>query len=284
MTAATTSLTDLTLVLAATGKTGRRVADKLEALGHAVRRGSRSAAIPFDWHDESTWAPALEGITQVYLVYTPDLAVPSAPPAITKFTAMAKQAGVRKIVLLSGRGEEEAQKCEQIVADSGVPFTVVRAGWFNQNFDEGHFLPMILEGTIALPAGPVAEPFIDADDIADVAVAALTQPDHDGEIYEVTGPRLMTFAEVAQELADAIGRDVQFVSITNDQFAAGLAEHDLDEELIWLLNYLMTEVLDGRNAYVADGVQRALGRAPRDFRDYAQRVAITGVWNAEVTA
>ncbi|MEO0965248.1 MAG: NAD(P)H-binding protein [Planctomycetota bacterium] len=284
MTAATTSPTDLTLVLAATGKTGRRVTDKLEALGNAVRRGSRSAEIPFDWHDETTWAPALEGITQVYLVYTPDLAVPSAPPAIAKFTAMAKRVGVRKIVLLSGRGEEEAQRCEQIVADSGIPFTVVRAGWFNQNFDEGHFLPMILEGTIALPAGPVAEPFIDAEDIADVAVAALTQPGHDGETYEVTGPRLMTFTEVAQELAEVIGRPVQFVTITHDAFAAGLAEHDLDDELIWLLNYLMTEVLDGRNAYVADGVQRALGRAPRDFRDYAEQIAASGAWSAEVAS
>ncbi len=274
----------LTLVLAATGKTGRRVADHLEARGHAVRRGSRNATIPFDWHDPATWNAALQGVSAVYLVYTPDLAVPSAPAAITEFTQRARQAGVRKIVLLSGRGEPEAQRCEQIVASSGIPFTVVRAAWFNQNFDEGHFLPMVLAGTIALPADAVAEPFIDADDIADVAVAALTESGHDGAIYEVTGPRLMTFRELAEALADAIDRPISFVPITHDQFAEGLSQQQLPEEMSWLLSYLMTEVLDGRNAHVADGVQRALGRAPRDFRDYARQTAASGVWNAAVSA
>ena len=170
----------LTLVLAATGKTGRRVADRLEAQGRPVRRGSRSAAIPFDWDDATTWAPALEGVEAAYVVYIPDLAVPAAPPAIRAFTELALEAGVRRLVLLSGRGEEEAQRCERIVQESGLDWTIVRASWFAQNFSEGAFHDLVLAGEVALPAGDVQEPFIDVDDIADVVVAALTEYGHVG--------------------------------------------------------------------------------------------------------
>lgn len=268
------------LVIAATGKTGRRVADRLEAKGHAVRRASRSGDTPFDWNDEATWGPALAGTGAVYVVYSPDLAVPAAPDAITTFTALAKAQGVERLVLLSGRGEEAAERCERIVAAAGMPWTVVRASWFNQNFDEGAFHELVVGGAVTLPAGDVREPFIDIDDIADVAVAALTEDGHDGEIYEVTGPRLMTFADAVAEIAEATGREIAYVQIPNEDFMAGLKAAGLDEERIWLLDYLFTTVLDGRNASTADGVERALGRPARDFRDYARRVAATGVWNA----
>ena len=269
------------LVIAATGKTGRRVADRLEAKGHAVRRASRSGDTPFDWNDDATWAPALEGVRAVYVVYSPDLAVPAAPDAITTFTALAKAQGVERLVLLSGRGEEEAQRCERIVAAGGMQWTVVRASWFNQNFDEGAFHPLVAGGAVTLPAGDVMEPFIDIDDIADVAVAALTEDGHDGEIYEVTGPRLMTFADAVAEIAEAAGREIAYVQIPNEDFIAGLTAAGMDPEQVGLLDYLFTTVLDGRNAYLADGVERALGRPARDFRDYARRVAATGVWNAQ---
>ena len=269
------------LVIAATGKTGRRVADRLEAKGHAVRRASRSGDTPFDWNDDATWAPALEGVRAVYVVYSPDLVVPAAPDAITTFTALAKAQGVERLVLLSGRGEEEAQRCERIVAAGGMQWTVVRASWFNQNFDEGAFHPLVAGGAVTLPAGDVMEPFIDIDDIADVAVAALTEDGHDGEIYEVTGPRLMTFADAVAEIAEAAGREIAYVQIPNEDFIAGLTAAGMDPEQVGLLDYLFTTVLDGRNAYLADGVERALGRPARDFRDYARRVAATGVWNAQ---
>ena len=268
------------LVIAASGKTGRRVADRLEAKGHAVRRASRSNGTPFDWNDETTWGAALDGVRAVYVVYSPDLAVPAAPDAITRFTALAKAQGVERLVLLSGRGEEEAQRCERIVAAAGMEWTVVRASWFNQNFDEGAFHELVLSGAVTLPAGDVLEPFIDIDDIADVAVAALTEDGHHGEIYEVTGPRLMTFADVVAEIAEATEREIAYVQIPNEAFIAGLTEAGMGAEQVGLLDYLFTTVLDGRNAYVADGVERALGRPARDFRDYARRVAATGVWRA----
>lgn len=268
-----------TLVIAATGKTGRRVAERLEALGRPVRRGSRSAAIPFDWDDSATWGPALEGVGAAYVVYTPDLAVPAAPAAIAAFTALAKERGVRRLVLLSGRGEEEAERCERIVQDSGLEWTVVRASWFAQNFDEGEFHELVLAGEVALPAGDVREPFIDVDDVADVVVAALTEDGHAGEVYEVTGPRLMTFAEAVGEIAEASGRDVRYAQIPGDAFQAGLAQAGLPQDHVELLDYLFTTVLDGRNASVTDGVQRALGRPARDFRDYARAAATRGAWD-----
>lgn len=272
---------ELVLVLCANGKTGKRVADRLEQRGVTVRRGSRSAMIPFDWDNPTTWEGALQGVTAVYVVYTPDLAVPTAPAAIQQFTELAVRLGVDTLVLLSGRGEAEAQRCESIVQDSGVQWTIVRASWFNQNFSEGEFLEFVISGVMALPAGNISEPFVDADDIADVVVAALTESGHAGKVYEVTGPCLLTFTEAMVEITKATGRTIEYMPITPDQFEAGLIEQQIPKDMVWLMKYLFNEVLDGRNAYVTDGVQQALGRAPRDFSDFARTAAAAGVWNSE---
>ncbi len=272
----------LTLVLGGTGKTGRRVADRLQRRGIPTRIASRSAEPSFDWDDSNTWDAALEGVKAAYLTYAPDLAIPGATDAIRRFVDKAVEQGVERLVLLSGRGEEEAQLCERIVQDSGIDWTVVRASWFNQNFSEGEFLGMVLDGAITLPAENVPEPFIDVNDIADVAVAALTEEGHAGEVYEVTGPRMLTFTEVAEEISRAAGRNIEFVQIPREAFADAIAESGAPEEIAWLLNYLFDTVLDGHNAYVCDGVKRALGREPADFSDYARRIAARGVW--DVTA
>jgi uncharacterized protein YbjT (DUF2867 family) len=268
-----------TLVIGGTGKTGRRVAERLDALECSVRVGSRSGRPAFDWNDQTTWPAALANVTSVYITFAPDLAVPGAAEAIRAFTQLAVESGVQRLVLLSGRGEEEAQACERIVQEAGVSWTIVRAGWFNQNFSEGAFLDMVKKGTIALPAGEVPEPFIDVDDIADVAVAALTEEGHEYEIYEVTGPRLMTFADVAREISRAVGREVEFVQIPRRTFNESIRESGVPDEYAWLLNYLFETVLDGRNAYVCDGVQRALGRPPKEFSDFARQIAETGAWD-----
>ena len=270
----------VTLVLGGTGKTGRRVAERLQARGVDTRIASRSASPSFDWNDQSSWKATLEGVEAVYVTYAPDLAIPGATDAVRDFVAMAVEQGVRRLVLLSGRGEEEAQACERIVQDAGVEWTVVRASWFNQNFSEGEFLGMVLDGAITLPAGDIPEPFVDVNDIADVAVAALNEDGHNGEIYEVTGPRMLTFTEVAYEISRAAGREVQFVQIPKEAFAGAIAESGAPQEIAWLLNYLFETVLDGRNAYVCDGVKRALGREPTDFTEFVDRIAASGVWKA----
>lgn len=269
---------DLTLVIGSSGKTGSRIVKRLAKAGRAVRLGSRSANRPFEWHDPSGWPAVLEGVKAVYIAYYPDLAVAEAPGHISQLMDACKAAGVEKIVLLSGRGEANAQVCEQIVRDSSLRYTLLRAGWFNQNFDEGHFLESVLAGTVALPIGQSVEPFVDCDDIADVAFAALTNDIHDGELYELTGPDLLSMKDVTQILSDAAGYEVKYQPISFEEHEAELTQH-MGPEFAKFLTELMREVMDGRNEWLGDGVQRALGREPKSFADYAKGVAVTGVWS-----
>ncbi len=269
-----------TLVLGGTGKTGRRVAERLARQGLPVRIGSRSGAPRFDWGNQDTWPSALENVESAYVTFYPDLAFPGAPEAVRAFVKLALESRVRRLVLLSGRGEEGARLGEQAVQDSGAECTVIRASWFFQNFSEGHLLDDIRSGEVAFPAGQVPEPFIDAEDIADIAAAALTGNRHTGQLYEVTGPRLLTFADAIAEIAKATGRRIEYVPVSPEQYASALLEHGIPADFVTPLVELFTTVLDGRNATVADGVWRALGRPPRDFADFARRTAASGVWGA----
>lgn len=269
---------NITLVLGGTGKTGRRVVERLRARGVSVRVGSRSATLPFEWQDQATWAPVLQNVASVYIAYYPDLALPGAADIIHSFVGQAVQSGVRHLVLLSGRGEEEAQRCERIVQDAGADWTILQASWFSQNFSEAFLRDLVLSGVVALPVGDVREPFIDAEDIADIAVAALTEPGHAGQLYELTGPRLLTFAEAVGGIARATGREISYVPIPQEVFTSALVEQGIPADYVSLLSYLFNEVLDGRNAYLADGIQRGLGREPRDFSEYVQHTAAAGVW------
>ena len=273
----------MTLVLGGTGKTGRRVVERLEARGVPVRVGSRSADPPFDWEDEATWAPALQNVGSAYVSYYPDLAVPSSVAAVRSFADVATRSGVRRLVLLSGRGEPENERAERVVREvsekAGAEWTILRSTWFMQNFSEDYMLEHVLSGEIRLPAGDVPTPFLDTDDIAEVAVAALTDEGHAGQLYELTGPRSLTFAEAAAEIASAAGREVRYVPVSLEEHAAEAAEQGVPAEVVELLTYLFSEVVDGRNASTTDGVRRALGREPRDFADYAREAAATGVWD-----
>ena len=269
------------LVLGGTGKTGRRILKRLRGSGVPVRTGSRSAGQPFDWADRATWAPVLQGVGPVYVSYYPDLAVPNAPEAVGAFAELAVASGVSRLVLLSGRGEEEAQASEKLIQSAGVEWTIVRSSWFSQNFSEDYLLEPVRDGEVVLPVGNVPEPFVDADDIAEVAVAALTEDGHAGQVYELTGPRLLTFAEAIAEISAATGRRIGFAQVSPEDYAYALTARGVPQGVVELLMYLFTTVLDGRNAQLADGVQRALGRRPRDFADYATDTAATGVWDKE---
>jgi uncharacterized protein YbjT (DUF2867 family) len=249
-----------------------------------VRVGSRSGEPPFDWENPATWASTLQGVSSVYVSYYPDLAVPGAVEKVGSFAELAVRDGARRLVLLAGRGEPEAELAEEAVRDSGADLTILRSTWFAQNFSESFFVDEVLSGVLAVPAGDVPEPFVDAEDIADVATAALTEGGHEGELYELTGPRLLTFAEAVDEIAEATGREIHYVPVSIEEYTSMLAEHGVPDDYVSLLTYLFTEVLDGRNARLADGVQRAVGREPRDFRDFARDTAATGVWNASPVA
>ena len=270
------------LVLGGTGKTGSRVARGLKAKGMSVRVGSRSASPAFDWNNEAGWDACLQDVEAVYINYAPDLAMPGATDSIQSFVDRARLHGVIRLVLLSGRGEPEAQACERIVQESGLEWTIVRASWFYQNFSEGAFIEMVHAGQITLPIGDTPEPFVDVDDIAEVAVAALSETGHTGEVYEVTGPRLMTFSDIADELSNATRREISYLQIPHESFIHGVKESGAPKDVVWMLDYLFSSVLDGRNAYLTDGIQRALGRPPKDFASFAREAASTGVWQTAV--
>lgn len=269
------------LIIGGNGKTGRRVDAKLRTLGFATRPVSRSTDPSFDWTKPDGWAAVLDGVRAAYVSFQPDLAVPGGAEAIESFSALARDKGLEHVVLLSGRGEDGARRAEEALKASGVPWTVVRASWFNQNFSENFLLQGVLTGEIALPAGDVKEPFVDADDIADVAVAALTEIGHRNRVYEVTGPRAITFAEAVAEIANATGRPIRYTKVPVDRFVDGLKQADLPDDVVNLLEELFSTVLDGRNANLAHGVEEALARRPRDFSDYVRHTVEQGTWSIE---
>ena len=267
------------LVIGATGKTGSRVAARLEAKGLPIRRGARRSDTPFDWEDPATWAPVLTGVSKAYVTYFPDLAFPGAVEKLEAFTKVAADTGLEQMVLLSGRGEHFASMGEDIVRNSGLPFTIVRAAWFAQNFSEGYLRDPILGGVLPMPGGDIAEPIIDIDDIADVVTAALSEEGHLGERYEVTGPRLMTFAEMADVLSETLGRPIRHIPISFEDFHANVSASG-GEFVADVFTSIARETLDGRNAHTADGVERALGRKPRDFAEFARSALAAGAWPA----
>ena len=268
------------LVLGGNGKTGRRVTQLLKKVSNAeVHIGSRSGVPAFHWENPETWPYVIEGIDTVYITFQPDLAVPDAPEMIQKFTTLATQNGVQKMVLLAGRGEKEAQVCEEIVKATAKNWTIVRASWFNQNFSESIFLEPILAGHVALPQAYTLEPFTDADDIAAVVTEALLDEKHNGKTYELTGPRLLNFEQAVAEIAKITGREIKFQSLSLDEYINMLREYEVPEDEIWLVNYLFSEVLDGRNSSITNDIEKVLGRKAKDFTDYVKETAQTGIWN-----
>lgn len=265
------------LVIGASGKVGRRVVANLAAMNRATRPAGRHTPLSFDWQDRSNWAGHFAGVETAFVAYYPDLASPQGADDIAALVEVAKAAGLRRMVLLSGRGESGAVRAENVLRDSGLGYTVLRAAWFNQNFSEGALYPGVISGTIAIAASSRREPFVDVDDIAEVAAAALTDDRHHNQLYVLTGPRLLSFADAAAEIAAASGRSVSYLRLTLDQFHAGLAA-DYGSDVADLLTGVCAETFDGRNESTEDGVQRALGRAPRDFADFCRTVARSGGW------
>ncbi|NND14881.1 MAG: NmrA family NAD(P)-binding protein [Eudoraea sp.] len=271
------------LVIGGNGKTGRRVAKGLKELNQNVRIGGRSSDPVFDWSDPSTFEMALRGIDRAYVTYYPDLAVPGAKEAIDNLVDAAKDEGLEKVVLLSGKGEREAEACEEIVANSGMNYTIVRASWFNQNFSESFLLEPILAGHVALPMPDAKVPFVDADDIAEVVVKALLDDETNGQTYEITGPRKLSFEEVINTIAEGTGRVIHFQAVSMEEYNGMMRSAGLPEDYIWLFDYLFTEVLGNEaNQVVSHDVEKLLGRKATDFTEYVERTAKTGVWNQTI--
>ncbi len=267
------------LIIGKNAKTGWRVDRRLRELGYPTRAVSRSTSPAFDWEDQRTWRAAMAGTGAAYVTFHPDLAIPTAEQTIRDFVALAAEVGLEHLVLLSGRGENGARRAERVLEASGLDWNVVRASWFMQNFSESFMIEGILDGELMLPAGDTAEPFVDADDIAAVAVATLTRRGLRNRVFEVTGPRAMTFAECVAAISRATGYPAKYTQVPLDAFIDGMRAEGAPEDLLWLMRELFTVVFDGRNSSPTTGVEEALGRPATDFSDYVRKVMANGAWN-----
>ncbi|EDY55352.1 MULTISPECIES: NAD(P)H-binding protein [Streptomyces] len=268
------------VVTGASGRTGSRVARSAQAAGLRVRAASRAQG--FDWQDRSTWAQVLRGADAAYLVYPSDIGAPGAAEAVGAVAREAVGAGVRRLVLLSSRGQDRARDAEEALRASGADWTVVRAAWFAQNFSEGPLVEELrLSGELVFPAGEVREPFVDVRDIGDVVVAALAWGDrYVGDTITVSGPRLLTFGEAVAEIAKAAGRELTYRAVSPEQYGENLLAFGVPADEVEALIEAFTQLLDGRNAHLSDGVQQVLGREPRDFTDFAREAAAAETWKS----
>jgi uncharacterized protein YbjT (DUF2867 family) len=266
------------VVTGASGRTGSRVARAAEAAGLTVRAASRATG--FDWWDRSTWADTLRGADAAYLVYPSDVGAPGAAEAVGDLAREAVGLGVRRLVLLSGRGEEQALPTEEALHACGADWTVVRAAWFAQNFSEGPLVAELRErGELVFPADAVREPFLDVRDIADVVVTALTAGDrYVGRTLTLSGPRLLTFGEAVAEIAEATGRPLTYRAVSTQDYGEALLGFGVPPQEVTALTEIFDTLLDGRNAHLSDGVREVLGRAPRDFTDFVQEETAAGTW------
>lgn len=268
------------LVIGGTGKTGRKVVEKLIKKDYNVRIGSRNLNPSFDWEKPENWAKSVAGMDMIYITFQPDLAVPGALEAIEKLVKVAIKENVKKLVLLSGKGEREAELCEQVVIHSGIDHTIIRASWFSQNFSESFFLEPILNGFVALPHAEAKVPYVDTGDIADVAVEVLLNKKHNNKIYELTGPELYSFNEVIAYISNATNREINFTSISLSSYVKAMKQQGVPGDFIWLIEYLFSEVLNNpNNSLITNDIEKILGRPAKDFKTYVNETALTGVWN-----
>ncbi|WP_211229232.1 Rossmann-fold NAD(P)-binding domain-containing protein [Nakamurella lactea] len=266
------------LIAGGAGHTGSRVAARLIAAGQPVRIASRSTTERLDWTDPSTWPAALDGTSAAFIAYSPDLAFPGVPEILFGFAERARQAGLRQLVLLSGRGEPGARDSVEAVRAAGVPTTALYSAWFAQNLSESFLVEQVLAGEIALPAPDVAEPFVDLDDLAEVAALSLTSDGHADRDYQLTGPAALTFAEAGRMIGDAIGSRIRYRPVSRAQFAAAGTAAGLPAADANGLAELFAAVLDGRNSLPSTDLEQLLGRPATAFGVFVERAAAGGAW------
>ncbi|MBL7498100.1 NAD(P)H-binding protein [Frankia sp. CNm7] len=275
------------LVTGATGKSGRRVVSRLRAKGLPVRAAARNGEHLFDWTDSCSWDAVLKGVRSIYVVQL------DGTKLVRPFIERAVRHGAQRIVLASGRGIDNPDYAkdsggvldgfldgEAAVRESGLEWTISRPGWFAQNFSEGFFADAIRAGELRLPAGDGAASFVDAEDIAAVVVAALTENRHAGQIYELSGPLAVTLTEAVATISEATGRDIRYVPLSVEHYVAELVQRGLPPADAKAFADVMEPLREGTDEYVSDGVPRALGRQPRTFAEFARSTAAAGGWPA----
>lgn len=264
------------LVLGSTGTVGRRLTARLRDAGAPVRAASRHGAVRFDWSAPPMWEPALAGADRLFLM------APDGVPVDPAFVALAVESGVRRVVLLSSRGievmgDDRLLAAEAVVRGSGAEWTILRADWFDQNFDEGFFRPAVVAGELAMPLGDLRQAFVDAGDIAAVAAAALTSPGHGGLRYDVTGPRALSFGAAAEIIARASGRPLRYLD-SEDDYLAQQSRLGVPREAAAAAAAAFAALRSAGHSEPSDVVERVTGRPPLSFETYAAGAAAAGAW------
>ena len=275
---------NMILVTCATGKTGSRVAKILVKAGHAVRAVSRRSTLPFDWEDDRTWSDALDGVDSIYIVH-PGLGRMEAALQVSEFAKVAVAKGATRAVLASTPDDgsdfsNSVRAAEQGVVSAGLVLTSLRLRWFNQNFSEDFLLDPVLSGELRLPTGTGKEAFVDADDIAAVASLASTDEQHGGKYYELTGPRLLGFADVAEEISRVTERRVRYAALSTEEYVAEQISLGIPEGWAHTLGALYTDIANHKLESISGDVEHVLGRPARDFRDFATIASANGLWNS----
>lgn len=265
------------LVLGATGTTGSRVAENLERAGERVLRASRSPKdgyVVFDWFDESTWGNVLGEFDRIYLVAP--IGVPEPRPVVQPFLEAAVDAGARRAVLLSSSAVEPAEQglgaLHTLVTDVMPEWAVLRPSWFMQNFT-GDLPPAhgVRRGSVVTATRGGRIGFIDADDIAAVAAEVLQQREAPQCDYILTGPDVLSFADVCAIATDVLGREVVVEDVAPEGFADHLVASGVPREFADVLTRLDVSIAHGAEDRVTDVVERVAGRAPTDMRTYLTR-------------
>ncbi|MDA5279422.1 NAD(P)H-binding protein [Streptomyces sp. Isolate_45] len=275
------TLTGTTLVIGATGTTGSRTAAQLIAAGRRVRAASRRATplpdtepVRFDWYDPDSHGPALAGTDRLYLV--PPVGDPDPAAVMLPFLRQARAAGVRRAVLLSSSaipgGGPAVGEVHQALPGLFAEWAVLRPSWFMQNFTGAHAHADSIreDGVILTAAGRGRVGFVDADDIAAVAVRALTDDRAPNTDLVLTGPRALGHDEIAAVLTDVTGRPVVHRHLTHDAMVERLAEA-IPREFALMLAGMDRAIAEGAEDRTTDTVRRLTGRRPSDFRTVAER-------------
>lgn len=281
------------LVTGATGNVGSQVVELLLAAGTPVRAaassveavtarfGDRVEPVALDFTDRTTWAEAYAGVHEMFLMRPPHLAKPRTQ--MLPSLEAARAAGVEHVVLLSLQGAERNavvphHALEVWLQESGLSWTFVRAAFFMQNLTTTHLTDVRDRDTLMMPAGGGATAFVDVNDVAAVAARGLLEPErHRKAAWTPTGPRALTYAEVAATLTDVLGRPIGYPRPGLVRYARHARQVlRMPWGMVAVTSAIYTVARLGRAAGLTDDVRLVTGHAPTSFREFAEREA--SVW------
>lgn len=266
------------LVTGAKGTTGRRIAERLKLEGVEFRAASRSSETRFDWANPETWKPALQGMRSVYVV--PEGS--AGPEVVASFAKLAADEGVAILVLLSTReaeyeGYENHLAIEDAVIDAGTGWTILRPSWFCQNFYT-QFDREVRSGLLELPAGEGKDPFVDADDVAEVAFQALTMHGLEDKVYELSGPDPLSYREATERISALTGLTVRYEPVSEQTYYQRLREKGIPDDQARVMIVAHRPIAAGDNDFTSEGYRRLTGHPSKDFDTFVSETVAKGIW------